>query len=475
MRSLLSLLLVSLLIGLAACNPVDEDTTGDSSENQHGRKPAFDNGTATLDRPVKLGFNLELKGGAATFGISAKAGAELALDEINAAGGLLGQPVEAVFEDNQSMAQPSANVANKLISSDLVDVLIGAVGSSQSIAMAKVAEDKGVPMVTPASTNPTVTLNDDGSVRKYVFRTCFTDDFQGEGIVDFAVNGPIHAKKAVIFYDAENDYSVGIWETVKRVAPDFGLEIVAEDAFLKTSESDFRAKLNKFKAHEFDVLIVPAYYTEVGMIANQAREVGLEQPLLGGDGFDSPELYQVAGENIVGSYFTNHYAADDMDPAVQDFIRSYKERNGGKVPDAMAILTYDAVKVVAQAITTAGSVDHDAVAAALADTKNFKGAAGTITIDAKHNTTKKLVVLEIGEGGQQHWVYTYDPLAGETEAPAAEAEMTDEQAAGAETIDEAITGDETADETADETMEEAEPEAEAVEENGDGGSGAGDA
>jgi len=473
MRSLLSLLLVSLLIGLAACNPVDEDTTGDSSENQHGRKPAFDNGeAATLDRPVKLGFNLEKTGNAATFGLSAEKGAELAIEEINAAGGLLGHPIEYIVDDNQSMPGPAGNVGEKLINTDLVDVLIGAVGSSQSIAMAKVAEKYGVPMVTPASTNPSVTLNDEGGVRQYVFRTCFTDDFQGEGIVDFAVNGPIGAQKAVIFYDAENDYSVGIWETIKRVAPDFGLEIVAEDAYLQSSEADFRAKLNKFKAHEFDVLIVPGYYNQVGMIANQAREVGLEQPLLGGDGFDSPELYQVAGENIVGSYFTNHYAADDMDPAVQDFIRNYKEHHGGKVPDAMAILTYDAVKVVASAIESAGGVDHDAVAAELAKIKSFKGAAGTITINEKHNATKKLVVLEIGEGGQQHWVYTYDPLADETAAPADGAEMTEDEPVADEAADESEAGEAMAE---DELADEAPEEAEAVDANGEGGSEAGDA
>ena len=416
MRNILSLLLLVLLIGLAACNPVEENTDGDSSENQDGRKPSFD--TEAETGPVLLGFNLEETGDAATFGISAHTGAEIALAEIEAAGGILGRPVEAIFDDNQSMPQPAASVASKLIHKDKVHVLIGAVGSSQSLAMAKIANEAGIPMVTPASTNPTVTLDQDGKVLNYVFRTCFTDDFQGEGIVNFAVNGPIAAKQAVIFYDAENDYSVGIYETIKRVAPGLGLEIVAEDAYLKGSETDFRSKLNKFKAHEFDVLIVPGYYNQVGMIANQAREVGLEQPLLGGDGFDSPELYKVAGDNIVGSYFTNHYSADDMDPAVQGFIRKYKEHSGGNTPDAMAILAYDAVNVVADAIERAGSTDPDAIRDALAATKAYKGAAGSITIDEKHNATKKLVVLEIGEGGQTHWVYTYDPLAGDMEMTA---------------------------------------------------------
>lgn len=406
MQKVLSLMLLVVLAALTACNPIDDTTDGDSSENSAGRKPDF-----TDTSPIKLGFNLEETGDAATFGVSARKGAEIALEELNAAGGILGRPVEAVFDDNQSMPGPAANVASKLINQDHVDVLIGALTSSDSIAMARIANEAGVPMVTPTSTKTDLTVDEDGTVLRYIFRTCFTDDFQGEGMVNFAINGPLKADSAVIFYDAENDYSVGIYETIKRTAVAAGLTIVGEDSYLKSSEADFRAKLNKFKAYEFDVLIVPGFYNQVGMIANQAREVGLNQPLLGGDGFDSPELYNIAGDSIVGSYFTNHYSADDMDPAVQSFIRKYRERFGGNVPDAFSILAYDAVMMVADALERAGSTDNNAVAEALAATTGFKGAAGSITIDENHNATKKLVVLEIREGGETHWVYTYDPLA----------------------------------------------------------------
>jgi len=440
MRLFLGVLLSVLLLGLVSCPPAEE---------ADGTKPVVkDNGKpVTADTsPIKLGFNLEETGNAATFGVSAHKGAELAIDELNAGGGVLGRSIEAVFDDNASLPQQSANVASKLINQNRVDVLIGAVGSSQSIAMARIAEESKVPMVTPASTNPDVTRNDDGSVRTYVFRTCFTDDFQGEGIADFAVNGPIGAKRACIFYDAENDYSVGIYETVLKVAADKGLEVVAEDSYLGQSETDFRTKLNKFKRHEFDVLIVPGYYNQVALIANQAREVGLEQPLLGGDGFDSPELWKVAGPNIEGSYFTNHYASDDMDPAVQGFIKKYKDRYGGQMPDAMSILTYDAVMVVADAIRRVGGTDKDALAATLADTAGFKGAAGTITIDEFHNATKKLVVLAIGEGGAFSWVYTYDPFAAEeTEAPEEMengGELAPDEAAGDDTDDDELGDDE---------------------------------
>jgi branched-chain amino acid transport system substrate-binding protein len=433
MKKLLALLAAILLLAtLAACNPVDEDnSTGTPSTTSGGPQTSQADGAGGDDatgsddsaEPVKLGFNLELTGDAATFGLSAQKGAEIAIEELKEEGGIMGRPVETVFDDNASQSAQAAQVASKLINQNNVDVVIGAVGSSQSIAMARIAEEAQVPMVTPASTNPAVTV-ENGEVRGYVFRTCFTDDFQGEGIVDFAVNGPLAAKQAVIFYDAENDYSVGIYETVKAVAPDMGLEIVAEDSYLSKSEQDFRPKLNRFKQAEFDVMIVPGYYNDVAKIANQARELGLEQPLLGGDGFDSPDLWKNAGANIEGSYFTNHYAADDMDPAVQNYISKYKQRYGGAVPDAMSILTYDAVHVVADAIERAGSTEPDAIAAALAQTAGYKGAAGSITINELHNATKKLVVLEVGEGGNLSWVYTYDPLSAdggdEEPAPAVE-------------------------------------------------------
>jgi branched-chain amino acid transport system substrate-binding protein len=323
-----------------------------------------------------------------------------------------------VWDDNASASDQSAKVTSKLINQDHVDIIIGSMTSSNTIAMAKLADEAQIPMISPAATNPAVTLDENKAVRPYVFRACFTDDFQGEGIADFIVNGPLKAKTAVIFYDGEQDYSRGIWETVKRVAASKGLTIVGEDQYLATSEPDFRTKLNKFKSLKFDVMIVPGYYNQVALIANQARELGIMQPLIGGDGWDSPDLWKVAGKNIEGCYFTNHYASDDQDPAVQDFIRKYKERNGGVVPDSMAILGYDATKLAADAITRAGSTDPAAVAQALAQTVGYKGAAGLITMNDKHNATKKLVVLAVGEGGATKWVYTYDPA--KTAAPAPE-------------------------------------------------------
>jgi branched-chain amino acid transport system substrate-binding protein len=407
------LLLFALMLALlAGCNPTDED---DSGQDQGGLGPGPDktagsSGNAAAGGPVKLGFVFEETGDAATFGQSSRKGAEMALEEINAAGGLLGKPVEFVFEDNNSKADQAATAASKLVNNDKVNAIIGCVASSNSIAMKKITDPMKIPLISPASTRVDFTLADDKQTPlQYVFRTCFTDDFQGEAMVDFAVNGPLHAKNAVIFYASDNDYALGIYDTVKTTAAAKGLTIVGEDSFLSSSETDFRTKLSKFKGLAFDVLIVPGYYKEAALIANQARELGIKQPLLGGDGFDSADLWKNAGANIEGSYFTNHYAADDKDPAVQEFITKYKAREGGNVPDAMAILAYDCVKCVADAIARAGTTDGTAIAAELAKTKDFHGAAGDITIDAKHNATKKLVVMGIGKGGALNWAYSYMP------------------------------------------------------------------
>ena len=412
MRLGMGILASLLLLIMAGCNPAEDsgNNTGSTDSSSSSSTDSSSSASSSGDM-IKIGFNFEETGNAATFGTSSHTGAEMAVDEINEAGGILGKQITAIFDDNASKSDEAAKVATKHVSQDKVDVIIGAVASSNSIAMAKIAEENKVPMVTPASTNPDVTLNEDGSVRRYVFRTCFTDDFQGEGMVKFAVDpdGPIGASRAAVLYDKDNDYSVGIYNTILAVAPDAGLEIVAEDSFLSSTETDFRSKLNRFKGTDFDVLIVPGYYNQAALIANQAREVGLTQPLMGGDGFDSPKLYEIAQDNIVGSYFTNHYASDDEDPAVQEFISKYKRLNGGQVPDAMAILAYDAVYAVKQVYETAGSTDKEAFVDEMAKLQNFKGAAGVISINEHHNATKKLVVLEIKDEGKFEWVYSYTP------------------------------------------------------------------
>ncbi len=401
--------LITLVLWLTSfgCQPKEEEEERTPATKETKEE---EGGLAQLPTgEFKIGFNFEETGNAAAFGTSSRKGAELAINEINASGMLGDLTLVGVFEDNESKSDKSAQVARKLINQDRVDAIIGAVASSNSIAMARIVEESGIPMVTPSSTNPAVTLNDDGSVRKWVFRACFTDDFQGDGIADFALNG-LKAKRVVVLYDADNDYSVGIWKRMQAMAPSKGLDIVNHDSFLSSSETDFRSKLNKFKTTPFDVLIIPIYYNQAALIAKQAREVGLTQPILGGDGLDSEDLWKIAGKDVEGTtFFTNHYAPDDPDPRVQEFIRKYKQAFAN-IPDAMAILAYDAVYLMADAIKRAGSKEKEKVRVALSQTKGFRGATGTFDIDQQHNAFKKLVVVQIQKGGSKRMVYVFDPV-----------------------------------------------------------------
>lgn len=438
MNRLALVLAAAMLLMLAACNPKDKTTgtTGDTgttgTTGDTGDKQPSTEGAAFT---VKMGFDFEETGANAGFGQSSRKGCEMALEEL---AGVSGMPkFEAAWQDNASDSTQAATAASKLINEDKVNILIGAVTSSNSIAMAKIAEEAGIPLVTPASTKTTLTLNEDGSVRPLIFRTCFIDDFQGKGMLDFCVKN-LKASKVALFVDEDSDYSIGIRDTIKSEAAGLGVTIVAEDKYLASSETDFRTKLNRMKGSGFDVLIVPGYYGAVAQIANQARELGITQPLVGGDGWDNPALWQNAGKNIEGCYFTNHYAADDTDPAVQGFISKYKTKYGGQTPDAMAILAYDCVMAVADAYKRAGSNDATAFSEAMAATKDYKGASGTFSIDEHHNAAKKLVVVEVTPGGALKWVYSYDPSG--AAAPAGDAAGGDAAAAGGEQAPGSLSG-----------------------------------
>ncbi len=427
MNRLCLVLAALLLLALTACNPKEKTSTGNEAT---GVKTGSTENTGAAAFTVKIGFSFEETGQVASFGQSSHKGAQMALDEL---AGMPDMPkFEAAWEDNASDSTQAATVASKLINEQKVNVLIGSVASSNSIAMAKIAEEAGVPMVSPASTKTTLTLMEDKStVRPLIFRTCFIDDFQGKAMLDFCVNH-LKATKIALLVDDDQDYSIGIGETIRAEAAGMGVTIVAEDKYLSSSETDFRTKLNRMKDAGFEALIVPGYYDKVAQIANQAREVGITQPLVGGDGWDSPDLWKNAGKNIEGSFFTNHYAADDQDPAVQGFIAKYKAKNGGQTPDAMSILAYDCVMAVADAYKRAGSNDPTAFSEAMAATSGFQGASGSITIDEHHNASKKLVVVEVTPGGAYKWVYTFDPSGAASAAPASgDSGMQPTSAAGA--------------------------------------------
>jgi branched-chain amino acid transport system substrate-binding protein len=349
---------------------------------------------------ILIGEYGSLTGGIATFGISTRDGSQMALDEINAAGGVLGKKIKLLVEDDQSKPEEASTVVTKLINQSHVVAMLGHVASSHSLAAGPICQASKVPMISPSSTNPRVT-----QVGNFIFRVCFIDPFQGAVMAKFAAD-TLKAKKVAQLVDVRSDYSIGLQTFFRQKFKALGGEIVAEQSYSQ-GDSDFRAQLTQIKAANPEAIYVPGYYTEVGTIARQARELGITVPLLGGDGWDSPKLWEIGGEALHGCYFSNHYSTDDPSPQVQKFINDYKGRYK-QVPDALAALAYDAAKILADAIRRAGSTDGEKVRDAIAATKDFPGVTGTITINAERNAVKPAVVLKI-EKGKFHYVETVNP------------------------------------------------------------------
>ena len=345
---------------------------------------------------ILIGQYASLTGSEATFGINSANGVALALEEVNSQGGVLGgRKIKIVTEDDQSKpGQPSAAV-KKLISSDRVTAVIGEIASSRSLEAAPICQEAKIPMVSPGATNPRVTEAGD-----YIFRVCFIDPFQGTVMAKFALDN-LKATKVAILTDVRNDYSVGLTKYFKEYFESHGGKVVLERSFSGGgTDRDFRAQLTSIKAAQPDAIFVPGYYTEAGLIAKQARSLGIKVPLLGGDGWDSPKLTEIGGSAIDGSYFSTHFSPKDTNPKVQDFVKRYQEKFK-TMPDGMAPLGYDAMMVLAQAIKTAGSTDGAKIRDALAAVKDFDGVTGKITIDSKRNATKSAVVLKVNGQGNE--------------------------------------------------------------------------
>ncbi|HYE21534.1 MAG TPA: ABC transporter substrate-binding protein [Tepidisphaeraceae bacterium] len=350
---------------------------------------------ARAQNEIVIGHFGSLTGGTATFGTSTKEGIDLAVKEINDAGGVLGRKIRVVHEDDQSKPTEATKAVIKLINQDNVVAVIGEVASTRSLAAAPTAQENGVPMLSPASTNPKVT-----QVGDYIFRSCFIDPFQGSAMANFVMKsdkGP-KAKRLAVLYDVRNDYSTGLRGFFIDTVKANGGQIVADEAFAEGA-FDFNAQLTKIKAANPDAIYCPGYYQEVGLICRQARKLGITVPFLGGDGWDSEKLFEIGGPDVNGCFFTNHYSPDEDRPAVKKFVEDYRKAYKNKTPDAMAILGYDAMKIMADAIRRAGSTDGKAIRDALAATKDFPAASGTITIDADRNAQKPIVVLKV-EGGK---------------------------------------------------------------------------
>jgi branched-chain amino acid transport system substrate-binding protein len=353
--------------------------------------------SANASGEILIGHVASLTGDTATFGVSADEGIKLAMDEINAKGGILGgRKVNVLTEDDRSLGDEAKTAANKLITRDHVVAMLGEIASSRSIAMAPVCEDAKIPMLSPGSTNPKVTKG-----YEWVFRNCFIDPFQGTAMANFAMNAPpqgLGLKRFAILYPNNSDYGVGLKDYFQSAVKQRGGEIVGVEAYVEKTDTDFRAQMTKLKANNPDAIFVSGYYTEAGLIAKQARDLGITVPLMGGDGWDSDQTLKIGGKAIEGCYFSNHYSPDEGRPESKQFVDAYKKKYNGKTPDAMAILAYDAMLIMCDAITRAGSADPAKIRDALASTKDFPGASGVTTIDADHNARKSAVILKIADG-----------------------------------------------------------------------------
>lgn len=337
---------------------------------------------------IRIGSYASLTGTTAAFGRSSYNGLMLAVDEANAAGGVLGKQIQIFSEDTQSKPEEAVTAVSKLINRDHVCALIGEIASSRTLAAAPLAQEAKIPMVSPGSTNPEVTRKGD-----YIFRVCYIDPFQGEVMAKFAFNS-LKMTKVAVLTDVKNDYSVGLGDFFKRTFSDLGGSIVGEQSYSE-GDSDFRAQLTALKNSGMEGVFVPGYYTEAALICKQARELNIAIPFFGGDGWDANELYQIGGAAVEGSFFSNHYAPDDTTSQVQEFIAKYKARHNNEIPDAMAVLGYDAANVMIDAIKRAGSDNSEAIRNALAQTVNFPGVSGMTTIDAERNAQKPIVVVQV--------------------------------------------------------------------------------
>lgn len=386
MKKLISLLIsCTLIIGsLTACSSGQE-------------KPSTGTGDA---KEVKIGINYELTGDVASYGSASVDGIMMAFDEINAAGGINGMKIVPVKIDNKSDSAEATSVATRLMTQEGVVACLGPATSGNFMATIPVAMSSKIPVISASATaDKGVTVDDKGNVNDFVFRLCFNDSFQGVTMANFASQN-LSAKKAVIIKDNSSDYGKGLAENFKKTFEASGGTIVAEEGYV-AKDKDFNAILTNIKGKEFDVIFIPGYYQEAGLIIKQARDLGITAPVLGADGFDSPVLLELAGAAALNDvYFSNHYSSLDQDKKVQDFIAAYKAKNNVD-PNAFNALGYDLGQYIADAIKRANSTDPVAIKDALANTKGFAGVTGTFDMGADHNPIKSAVVIGLENGVQK--------------------------------------------------------------------------
>jgi len=351
---------------------------------------AFPGCTKTSDT-IKIGEFASLTGKEAAFGQSSHKGTLLAVEEANAAGGVLGKKLQLVTEDNQSKAGESATIVKKLISRDKVVAILGEVASSRSIEAAPIAQSARIPQISPSSTNPAVTETGD-----YIFRVCFIDPFQGVVMAKFAKD-TLKVRRVAVLTSVSSAYSVGLARYFKeKFTADGG--VVAIEQRYSEGDRDFKAQLTAVRAAGIEGIFVPGYYTEAALICKQAKDLGINVPIFGGDGWEAPQLVEIGGAAVEGAYYSTHYSPENQTPAVTTFLANYKQRWNNEVPDAMAALGYDSANVLIDAIKRAGTTDGPALRDAIAATKGYVGVTGTTNLDAQRNASKPAVVITIKDG-----------------------------------------------------------------------------
>lgn len=340
---------------------------------------------------IKVGSVGPLTGDVASFGQSVYNAITLAFEQVNANGGVIGKKIQLIHEDNKGDAAETTNAVRKLIVRDRVSVILGAVISANTLAAAPIAQQFKIPMLSPTSTNDKVT-----QAGPYVFRACYTDSFQGEIMAEFAA-GTLKFKRVATLTNIASDYSIGLTKAFTGKFKSLGGTIVAAESY-NSGDQDFRAQLTKIKAANPEAVYVPAYYSEAGLIARQARQLGITAVLLGPDGFDSPKLLEIGGETVYGAYFTNHYSIDDPSPLAQKFLADYRAKYK-KDPDALGALGYDAALMLIDAIKRAKSDNPEAIRKALASTKNLEVVTGVLSVGPDRNLVKSAVILKVTKDG----------------------------------------------------------------------------
>lgn len=344
------------------------------------------------DDKIRVGAAMSLTGDTAQYGLSALNGIRMAVEEANAAGGVGGRRIELIAQDTRSDEAETDMVVRRLAREYGVHALVGEIVSSRSLAAARAAQSEGLPMLTPSATSPVVT-----SPGNFVFRSCYTDAFQGAAVARFAAVN-LGARRAALLVAERQPYSQELSSFIRDAFERFGGEVVSVQEY-KEGASDFSAQLDILRTSKPDVIFVPGYYLEASLLARQARALGIETTFVGGDGWDSPRLYDIGGQALAGNFYSTHFSAEDPDPQVQRFVADYR-RLFNAAPDSFAATAYDAARIVLDAVARAHSLDRKDVRDALAATKDFPGVTGTVTFNAERNAVKSVVVVRIGDNGK---------------------------------------------------------------------------